>query len=121
MINARLLMRTPFAPTLGAKVTVDLDKTGMGEVIFNFFKNKARPDLVAAVKATIAMIDLRKDDKDVRVTPAEAVKGAVPVPLAIREVIEVMRDRGMTEGAIVEAMALFGAGVSVYEEREAQK
>lgn len=101
--------------------TRDLDKTGMGEVIFNFFKNKARPDLVAAVKATIAMIDLRKDDKDVRVTPAEAVKGAVPVPLAIREVIEVMRDRGMTEGAIVEAMALFGAGVSVYEEREAQK
>lgn len=99
----------------------DLDKTGMGEVIFNFFKNKARPDLVAAVKAAIAVIDLRKDEKDVRVTPAEAVKGAAPVPLAIREVIEVMRDRGMTEGAIIEAMALFGAGVSVYEEREAQK
>lgn len=99
----------------------NIAKTGIGEVVWNFFKNKARPDLVAAVKATIAAIDLGKDEKDVRVTPAEAVRSAVPVPLAIREVIEVMRDRGMTEGAIVEALALFGAGVSVYEEREAQK
>lgn len=101
--------------------TRDISKIGQGEVIWNFFKNKTRPDIVAAVNAAIAVIDRNKEPGKARVTPAEAVKGAVPVPLAIREVIEVMRDRGMTEGAIIEALALFGAGVSVYEDREYQK
>ena len=101
--------------------TRDLSATGMGEVVWNFFKNKTRPDIVAAVNAAIAAIDLGKDEDQVRVTLQEAAKGAVPVPLAVKEIIEVMRDRGMTEGAIIEALALFGAGVSVYEDREVQK
>lgn len=101
--------------------TRDIDTFGTGEVIWNFFKNKARPDIVAAVKASIAVVDLGKGDKDVRVTPGEAVKGMVPVPLAVREVIEVMQEQGMTEGTIIQILSTFGAGVSNYEGRESQK
>lgn len=101
--------------------TRDIDTFGTGEVIWNFFKNKARPDIVAAVKASIAVVDLGKSDKDVRVTPSEAVKGMVPVPLAVREVIEVMHEQGMTEGTIIQILSTFGAGVSNYEGRESQK
>jgi hypothetical protein len=51
-----------------------------GEVIWRFFQNKARPDVAAIVKATIAAIDYGKPGKDVRVTVGEAVRSAIPVP-----------------------------------------
>lgn len=92
-----------------------------GAVIFNFLKNKTRPDIVAAVKVAIAAIDSGKTGKAVRVTPMEAAKSAVPVPLALQEVIAVMRERGMTEGAIIQVLSEFGVGVNTYEERESQK
>lgn len=92
-----------------------------GAVIFNFLKNKTRPDIVAAVKVAIAAIDSGKTGKAVRVTPMEAAKSAVPVPLALQEVIAVMRERGMTEGAIIQVLSEFGVGVNTYEDREAQK
>lgn len=118
VLGARLV--TGESTSIAGK-TRDIDTFGTGEVIWNFFKNKARPDIVAAVKASIAVVDLGKGDKDVRVTPGEAVKGMVPVPLAVREVIEVMQEQGMTEGTIIQILSTFGAGVSNYEGRESQK
>jgi hypothetical protein len=99
----------------------NIAKAGSGEVIWNFFKNKARPDIAAAVRATIAAIDYGKDPKKVRVTPGEAASAALPVPLAISELVTTMRERGMTEGAIIQVLSEFGAGVSSYEAKEKQK
>lgn len=90
---------------------------GSGEVIWNFFKGKARPDIAAVVRTAVAAIDYGKQPKDVRVTPGEALKSAIPVPLALRDVIEVMRDRGMKEGAIIQILETFGAGVNTYDEK----
>jgi hypothetical protein len=92
-----------------------------GEVIWNFFKNKTRPDIVAAVKVAIAALDSSKDDRDVRVTPAEAARAVLPVPLALQDVIAVMREQGMAEGAIIQVLSEFGVGVSNYEELERQR
>lgn len=118
VLAARLATGETTSSTTGK--TRDISGFGTGEVIWNFLKNKTRPDIAAAVKLAIAAIDSGKDS-GVRVTPGEAVKSVVPVPLALREVVEVMRDRGMTEGAIISALAVFGAGVSVYEDKEIQK
>jgi hypothetical protein len=37
------------------------------------------------------------------------------VPLPFSEIGAILRDRGFTEGMILEALNQFGAGVSVYE------
>lgn len=92
-----------------------------GEVIWNFFKNKTRPDVVAIVKGVIAAIDSGKDERDVRVTPKEAAMEMLPVPLALQDVIKVMRENGMAEGAIIQVLSEFGVGVNVYEEYERQR
>jgi len=99
----------------------DISDFGTGEVIWNFFKNKARPDVAAIVKTAIAAIDSGKPASKVRVTVGDAAAAWVPVPLSVQEIIAVMRDRGMTEGAIIQVLATFGAGVSTYEEREKQR
>jgi hypothetical protein len=42
-------------------------------------------------------------------------------PMSLRDIAEVMRDRGMSEGAIIEALAMFGAGVAVYGDEDEAK
>jgi hypothetical protein len=96
----------------------DISKYGTFESLGRFLGNKARPDIAAIVKVAIAAIDSGKDPKKVRVTPGEALQSAMPVPLALQEVIAVMRDRGLTEGAIIQVLAEFGMGVSTYEDRD---
>jgi len=70
---------------------------------------------------TIAAIDSGKPEKDVRVTLSDAAKSVVPVPLSVQDVIAVMKDRGMAEGAIIQVLSEFGVGVNIYEDKEKQK
>ena len=91
------------------------------EVIGRFLANKTRPDIVAIVKASAYAFDTARGEEKPRFTGADVVQSAIPAPLALQEVIAIMRENGMAEGAIIQVLAQFGVGVSVYEDREKQK
>ena len=99
----------------------NISKFGTGEVIWNFFKNKTRPDIAAIVKVTVAALDSGKPAKEVRVTLGDAAKSVVPVPLSLQDIIKVMKDQGLGEGAIIQTLSTFGVGVNTYDDREKQK
>ena len=89
-------------------------KTSLGQLLINFGRNKLRPDLGAAWD----VIDIATD----RVQPGHSetaadVLGSLTIPLSQRELINVMKEHGLTEGAAIEALGIFGAGVQQYEDR----
>jgi hypothetical protein len=95
---------------------------GPFDLASKFYRSKLRPDWALMVN----LID-RKDyigrNMDVSTPEGRANVGSamVPIPLAISEIRAVMKDRGFTEAMIDQALALFGSGLSTYEEVERQR
>ena len=87
----------------------------LGAVIASFGRNKLRPDWGALWNAY--EIYLEKPRPGRPETYAEVV-ASMYTPMSLRDIVDIMRDRGMTEGAIIEALAMFGAGVSVYGDEQ---
>ena len=84
-------------------------------IALDFIRSKLRPDVGTAVD-----IINRADFTGKPVTPGSVAKNLF-VPLPMREIVSVMRENGFTEGMIIEALGQFGAGVSVYEDKESQR
>ena len=87
----------------------------LGAVIINFGRNKLRPDWGALWNAYEIYIEKPMPGRPE--TYAEVV-ASMYTPMSLRDIVDIMRDRGMTEGAIIEALAMFGAGVSVYGDEQ---
>lgn len=88
---------------------------GLWYVATDFLRSKLRPDVAAAVD-----IATRTDVQGRPTTPGHIAESLL-VPLPMRDITEIMKEHGFTEGMIIEALGQFGAGVSYYEDREAQK
>ena len=87
----------------------------LGAVIASFGRNKLRPDWGALWNAYEIYIEKPRPGRPE--TYAEVV-ASMYTPMSLRDIVDIMRDRGMTEGAIIEALAMFGAGVSVYGDEQ---
>jgi hypothetical protein len=94
--------------------TIDLvaaKKYGQGDmsmIIPRFLRTKIRPDVGIALD----FIN-RGDFRGEPLTPGGVAQDLL-VPLPFRGVADVMKDRGFTEGMVIEALNQFGAGVSTY-------
>lgn len=87
-------------------------KYGQGDIgmlISRFLRTKLRPDVGVALDI-LSRSDFRGEPLSVA-----GVLDDLFVPLPFSEISAIMRDRGFTEGMILEALNQFGAGVSVYE------
>lgn len=88
----------------------------------DFLRSKLRPELGLGVNLVT-----RKDflGRNTDITTAEGAerlaKSAVPIPLAWGDIKSIMREQGFTEAMILEAISLFGVGVTIHEEQSKQK
>lgn len=96
----------------------DERENDLGAVIASFGRNKLRPDWGALWNAYEIYLEKPKPGRPQ--TYSEVV-ASMYTPMSLRDIADVMRDRGMAEGAIVEALGMFGAGVSVYGDEEKAK
>lgn len=88
---------------------------GIWYVWSDFGRSKLRPDIATAVDV-ITRANLIGEPT----TPASAAQ-SVLVPLPMRDIVQIMKSRGFTEGMIDEMLGQFGAGVSNYEQKERQR
>jgi hypothetical protein len=89
--------------------------SGPWAMVIDFGRSKLRPD----VGAVVDILD-RRNYIGEPTTPGSVAKSLL-VPLPMREITDIMREHGFTEAMIIQALNLFGAGVSNYEEREKQR
>jgi hypothetical protein len=75
-----------------------------------FARSKLRPDIGVATD-----LILRQDFLGRPITPGNILRDLV-VPLPFADMVEIMKDRGYSEGAILMMFNLFGVGINVYEE-----
>jgi len=87
----------------------------LGAVIASFGRNKLRPDWGALWNAYEIYLEKPRPG---RPQTYSDVVASMYTPMSLRDIADVMRDRGMAEGAIVEALGMFGAGVSVYGDED---
>jgi hypothetical protein len=99
-------------------ITGNERENNLGDVIANFGRNKLRPDWGALWNAYEIYHDKQRPGRPQ--TYSEVV-ASMYTPMSLRDIAEVMRDRGMSEGAIIEALAMFGAGVAVYGDEDETK
>jgi hypothetical protein len=99
-------------------ITGNERENNLGDVIANFGRNKLRPDWGALWNAYEIYHDKQRPGRPQ--TYSEVV-ASMYTPMSLRDIAEVMRDRGMSEGAIIEALAMFGAGVAVYGDEDEAK
>jgi hypothetical protein len=90
----------------------------LGAVIASFARNKLRPDWGALWNAYEIYIERPRPG---RPQTYPEIVASMYTPMSLRDIAEVMRDRGMSEGAIIEALAMFGAGVAVYGDEDETK
>ncbi len=98
--------------TLDGKVR----KGDIGSQIATFGRNKLRPDWGALWSGIDIMFDNVKPGHPR--TYGQLAKSMV-TPMSLGDITKIMKDRGMSEGAIIEALSVFGAGVSVYGDDDA--
>ena len=84
-------------------------------VLADFGRSKLRPEVAAIIDI------MNRTDYAGNPTTPTSVAQSLLVPLPMREITSVMQENGFTEGMIIEALGQFGAGVSVYEQKEGQK
>jgi hypothetical protein len=81
----------------------------LGVVLARFLRSKVRPDIGIALD-----LASRGDFRGEPLTVAGVTEDLV-IPLPFAGIAEILRDRGWTEGMILEALNQFGAGVNTYE------
>lgn len=81
----------------------------------DFGRSKLRPDVGAFVDV------VTRSDFQGKPTTLKHVTESTLVPLPMRDIVGIMKEHGFTEGMIIEALGQFGAGVSQFEEKEAQR
>ncbi len=93
-------------------------KNDLGQIIANFGRNKLRPDWGALWNAYDIYLGSPKPGR-----PATYGDAGLQLvrPMGLGEVVKVLKDRGFSEGMIVNALGVFGAGVSVYGDEEDTK
>ena len=80
------------------------------DVAVRFVRSKLRPDVGVAVD-----LFARQDFLGRPTTPAGVLRDLL-VPLPFADIVDIMKDRGFTEGMILNVMNQFGAGINTYEE-----
>lgn len=97
--------------------TRKLSGQDLGTTLFKFYRSKLRPDVGIA-----ADILLRENYKGDKTTLGSVAKSAVPVPLSMQELLPLLKAHGLSEAAALQALQMFGAGVSNYaDDAKAEK
>jgi hypothetical protein len=89
---------------------------GSWYLLADFLRSKVRPDIGAVITA----LD-QKDFKGRALSLQERLANFVPIPLPLSDIAGIMRERGFTEGMILEALQQFGAGIQRYEDDSQEK
>ena len=93
-------------------------KNDLGQIISNFARNKLRPDWGALWNTYDISMDTVKPGHPKNF--GQLAKSLV-TPLPLSDIVGVLRDRGFTEGMIIEALGSFGAGINVYDSETADR
>lgn len=77
----------------------------------DFLRSKLRPDVGVVVDVAT------RTDFIGRPTTVPHVVESTLIPLPMRDITDIMKENGFTEGMIIEALGLFGAGTSYYDDK----
>lgn len=90
--------------------------SGSFYLLADFFRSKLRPDW-----GVVADVLDRKTFIGKKVNAGHITKALLPVPLSVQDLVPILKEHGLTEGMIIEALGQFGAGVQHYETDEQMK